>query len=122
MIEVLSDLRCIGCNRCVEVCPTNVFDPVSEGNPVIARQGDCQTCFMCEAYCPTDALFVSPLAGPAEPGSLYTDEAALEASGSFGEYRRWIGWGRGRRPGTLLDHNGDLTELVRRYDPTANVQ
>ena len=33
--------------------------------PVIARQEDCQTCFLCEIYCPTDALYVAPNAeGP----------------------------------------------------------
>lgn len=62
MIEILSQDRCISCNLCVSVCPTNVFDKVEDGQPVIARVDDCQTCFMCEAYCPTDALYVSPAA------------------------------------------------------------
>ena len=32
---------------CVNVCPTNVSDK-TDGIPVIARQNDCQTCFLCE--------------------------------------------------------------------------
>ena len=65
MIEVISDSRCIDCNLCVKVCPTNVFDAVEGDHPVIARQDDCQTCFLCEIYCPTDALYVAPCAeGP----------------------------------------------------------
>ena len=47
MIELISEDRCVACNICVKVCPTNVFDEVSDGIPAIARQDDCQTCFMC---------------------------------------------------------------------------
>jgi len=112
VIELVSPSRCIDCNKCVEVCPTNVFDEVPGGHPVIARQQDCQTCFMCEAHCPVDALFVAPLAGPAPEDSGYRDEDALEAAGRLGEYREWIGWGRGRRPGSLRDRNAELTELA----------
>ncbi|HEY6786183.1 MAG TPA: ferredoxin family protein [Trebonia sp.] len=111
MIEVISAQACIDCNKCVEVCPTNVFDAVPGGHPVIARQSDCQTCFMCEAYCPTDALYVAPNSGPSAVGS----EAQLAAAGRFGEYRRWIGWGAGRRPGSLRDRNAELPELAAPY-------
>jgi NAD-dependent dihydropyrimidine dehydrogenase PreA subunit len=52
MIELVSPNRCTGCNICVAVCPTNVFDASPDGPPVIARQSSCQTCFMCELYCP----------------------------------------------------------------------
>ncbi|GGM58623.1 hypothetical protein GCM10010106_00420 [Thermopolyspora flexuosa] len=99
MIEIVSRERCIACDRCVEVCPRNVFDRGADGVPVIARQADCQTCFMCEAYCPADALFVAPLAHPARPDSPLRDEDRLAAAGLLGSYRREIGWGRGRTPG-----------------------
>ena len=62
MIEWISAERCTACNICVTACPTNVFDLVPGGPPRIARQNDCQTCFMCELYCPEDALFVAPQA------------------------------------------------------------
>jgi NAD-dependent dihydropyrimidine dehydrogenase PreA subunit len=109
MIEVISDGRCIDCGICVDVCPTSVFDAAADGHPVIARQSDCQTCFLCEAYCPADALFVAPLAGPAPAGSPLADEAALEAGNRFGEYRRWLGWGHGRTPGSRRDQNHVFT-------------
>ena len=51
MIEIIDPERCTACNICVTACPTNVFDK-TEGLPVIARQADCQTCFLCELYCP----------------------------------------------------------------------
>lgn len=93
MIELLSRDRCVACDRCVEVCPTRVFDRAADGIPTIARQADCQTCFMCELYCPADALFVAPEAETSRP----VDEADLAASGLLGSYRRTIGWTRDTR-------------------------
>ena len=60
VIEIVSEERCTGCDRCVRICPTDVFDAVPGGAPVIARPDACQTRFMCELYCPVDALYVAP--------------------------------------------------------------
>ena len=103
MIELVSSERCIGCDICIRACPTNVFDRGPDRIPVIARQDDCQTCFMCEAWCPTDALFVAPMPEPAPAGSFAHDEHELAGSGLLGSYRRELGWGKGRTPGTLRD-------------------
>jgi ferredoxin len=51
--------------------------------PVIARKDDCQTCFMCELYCPVDALYVAPQADAAAAVS----EPAVIAAGLLGSYR-----------------------------------
>jgi NAD-dependent dihydropyrimidine dehydrogenase PreA subunit len=99
MIELISAARCTACNLCVKVCPANVFDKVPGGNPIIARQTDCQTCFLCEIYCPTDALFVAP---NADSGSA-VDEYELEMSGAFGSYARALGWSKGRPGGSADD-------------------
>jgi NAD-dependent dihydropyrimidine dehydrogenase PreA subunit len=87
MIEVVDAERCTSCDICVSVCPTNVFDK-TDGIPVIARQNDCQTCFLCELYCPEDALYVSPLAEETQP----IDVVALKRTDALGSYRRAIGW------------------------------
>jgi formate hydrogenlyase subunit 6/NADH:ubiquinone oxidoreductase subunit I len=92
MITLLSETLCIACDMCVKICPTNVFDRVAGDVPVIARQEDCQTCFICEAYCPADALYVSPESDRPVPVS----EKQLIDNGSLGEYRRILGWGPGR--------------------------
>ncbi|MCW2888371.1 MAG: hypothetical protein QOE54_2718 [Streptosporangiaceae bacterium] len=118
MIEVVSAERCVFCDVCIKVCPTDVFDRGSGGLPVIARQSDCQTCFMCEVNCPTDALYVAPLTGPASEGSVHTDEAALAAVGAFGLYRRYVGWGKGRTSGARLDTNHIFTARVRTVTET----
>ncbi len=90
MIELVLADRCTGCGDCVRLCPTNVFDLGSEGRPVIARQADCQTCFLCELYCEADALYVAPDCEAPTPG---LDPEALVASGLVGQFRRDSGWG-----------------------------
>ena len=99
MIEVVDADRCIACDRCINVCPTRVFDRGPGGIPVIARHDSCQTCFQCEAYCPADALFVAPLATRVAADSPFRDAEELAASGLLGGYRRELGWGGGRALG-----------------------
>jgi NAD-dependent dihydropyrimidine dehydrogenase PreA subunit len=108
MIELVSEARCIGCDICVKVCPTNVFDAGAGAAPSIARQEDCQTCFMCEAYCPTDALFVAPDADQA----VRADEAELDQRGALGSYRAALGWGAGRKPTAQGDQSFRLIPLL----------
>ncbi|SAK98970.1 Periplasmic [Fe] hydrogenase large subunit [Caballeronia pedi] len=102
MIEIVDTERCTGCDICVRVCPTNVFDTsgVADGAPSIARQDDCQTCFMCELYCPEDALYVAPRTIAGAGG----DAVATLA----GSYRQAIGWGRGQRSSAADDASYEL--------------
>ncbi|PPK65029.1 ferredoxin family protein [Actinokineospora auranticolor] len=109
MIELLDPERCVSCDKCVKVCPTDVFDLGADGVPVIARQSDCQTCFQCEANCPTDALYVAPHTTPLPPGSPEHDVAHLVETGLLGSYRAHLGWGRGRTPGAALAVGPSLT-------------
>jgi NAD-dependent dihydropyrimidine dehydrogenase PreA subunit len=104
MIELVSKERCILCNKCVQVCPMNVFSAVKGAPPVIARKEDCQTCFMCELYCPVDALYVAPQADVAAAIS----GPAVIASGLLGSYRE-AGWASPHRDA------GDQT--FRLYEP-----
>ncbi|QKW09069.1 ferredoxin family protein [Streptomyces sp. NA04227] len=101
MIELVSADRCIACDKCIEVCPTNVFDRGEDGIPVLTRHDDCQTCFQCEANCPADALYVAPLTHPLPSDSTARDEEHLTLTNLLGSYRRHIGWGHGRTPGAL---------------------
>lgn len=99
MIEILMEDKCIKCNLCVKVCPTNVFEKTENGYPVIARQDDCQTCYMCELYCPVKALYVAPDA----ERDTGVSESELEEAGLIGSYRRNIGWERGQKPAAEQD-------------------
>ena len=88
MIELIVEDRCANCNTCVAICPTNVL-AAGERTPVIARQDDCQTCFMCELYCPHDAIYVAPDC----EHPVAVDPTAIAGSGLLGEFRRLHGWG-----------------------------
>lgn len=109
MIELVSATRCIECNLCVTVCPTNVFDLVPDAPPKIARQSDCQTCFMCELYCPADALYVAPQVDPLP----FINEAALIEAGLMGSYREDVGWGKGRKTQAREDASYQFNDLKR---------
>ena len=68
---------CIGCGRCVEVCPHGVFGMADEKS-VIADRDACMECGACALNCPVDALKVNSGVGCAE-GLL---NAALGCSGA----------------------------------------
>lgn len=99
MIEIIHAERCIDCDICVKVCPRDVFDSTDKGLPVIARKDDCQTCFLCELYCPVDALYVSPYVEQDES----VDVEAISADGRLGSFSRTMGWKRGKSGGTDQD-------------------
>jgi NAD-dependent dihydropyrimidine dehydrogenase PreA subunit len=109
MFELIVRERCTGCNRCVEVCPTNVLEPGPERVPVGARVEHCQTCFMCELYCEADALYVDP----DQHREPVIDPAAILASGEVGKLRHDYGWrNEGDGQGTL-QHFWRLGPLLR---------
>lgn len=103
MIEFINEDACTACGKCVEICPTDVFDATA-GAILIARKDDCTTCFNCELYCPTDAIYVSPLKGP----EVALDRAGVIASGIMGSYRRAMNWTDGRAPSGTGDNWGPL--------------
>ena len=53
----LAPERCIGCGRCVEVCPHQVFT-LREGLAGIVNIDACMECGACAKNCPADAIRV----------------------------------------------------------------
>lgn len=49
--------KCIGCGRCLEVCPHGVF-VLDDGKSRIADRDACMECGACARNCPVDALWV----------------------------------------------------------------
>jgi len=111
VIELINTERCTRCNICVRVCPMDVFDRTIDGPPTIARQDVCQTCFICEAHCPEDAMYVAPMRHPAEAGSPHLDEDWLLQEGYFGSYRARLGWGGDRKPPRTRDELFELSMI-----------
>jgi NAD-dependent dihydropyrimidine dehydrogenase PreA subunit len=104
MIAHIFEDRCDGCNSCVVTCPTHVLDARTDGPPAIARIDQCQTCYMCELYCESDAIYVDPdqLARP-----TVTPQAIME-SGQLGRLRHDYGWDQDAAPG-----EGHLSDFWR---------
>ena len=57
-----ADEKCIGCGRCMEVCPHGVFEPHKE-KVRIAQKDLCMECGACALNCPAKAIEVNAGAG-----------------------------------------------------------
>ena len=80
--------KCSLCGSCVEVCPTDVFDPAPGQTPLIARHDDCHSCRQCALHCPVSAIYVTLLNKPSEG----LNHAALISAGKLSAYADWLGW------------------------------
>lgn len=89
MIEFIDSKKCTACNICANICPMNVFEKELKNIPKITKQNRCQTCFMCELYCPADAIYVAP---QAEEIFHLTEKDA--PSLLLGSYRKNVGWAK----------------------------
>jgi NAD-dependent dihydropyrimidine dehydrogenase PreA subunit len=59
---------CIGCMKCIDACPVDVFAPFSSDEEVVdpIRDGDCILCLVCEIVCPTEAISIKRESGSQE--------------------------------------------------------
>lgn len=55
LLHSINDDRCIGCEACIDVCPTEVLDLVNH-KVAVSRFSDCVQCEQCANSCPTQAL------------------------------------------------------------------
>jgi NAD-dependent dihydropyrimidine dehydrogenase PreA subunit len=68
---------CFGCEKCIDACPTNVFDLIEYkpgellADPI--REDDCILCLVCEIVCPVEAISIIR-----EGGSEDTLDSLLE--------------------------------------------
>lgn len=55
LLHSINDDRCIGCEACIDTCPTEVLDLVDH-KVRVSRFSDCVQCEQCANACPTQAL------------------------------------------------------------------
>lgn len=55
LLHSINDDRCIGCEACIDVCPTDVLDLIDH-KVRVSRFSDCVQCEQCATSCPTMAL------------------------------------------------------------------
>ena len=48
-------LRCTGCERCIEACPTQALAQVAD-KAALVYPDRCTYCTLCEDICPTNAI------------------------------------------------------------------
>ncbi|MFQ5580356.1 MAG: hydrogenase iron-sulfur subunit [Nitrospiria bacterium] len=56
LAAILLKEDCIGCLRCVKICPYNAIEEFGVKEPVNIIQALCMGCGACDAECPTDAI------------------------------------------------------------------
>ncbi|VCU70776.1 Ferredoxin-2 [Pigmentiphaga humi] len=57
---VLDSARCADCGKCLDACPTGVFQrPEPGAKPMAVFAKDCHVCFLCVPDCPSGAITVS---------------------------------------------------------------
>ena len=74
--------KCVGCGRCMEVCPHAIFT-LDNGKAHIADRDACMECGACAVNCPVEAIAVQSGEGCATgiiTGAIRGTEAACDCS------------------------------------------
>jgi len=98
--------RCIGCNRCLEVCAARAIAPAADGGRRI-DPGRCDACGLCVEACPGEALQIF--------GRRMTVEAVLAQVARDALYAEHSGGGLTLSGGEPLAQPEFALELLRRY-------
>lgn len=56
MSILIDKSMCVGCGKCMDVCPGNLIKRNSEGKAYIRHPGDCWGCASCVKTCGMDAI------------------------------------------------------------------
>ena len=56
MSVLIDKEKCIGCNRCIDICPGNLIESGADKKAVLQCPQDCWSCCSCMKECPTQAI------------------------------------------------------------------
>ena len=70
MGAITDKTKCIGCGRCIDVCPGNLIRMDEERKAYLEYEEDCWSCASCIKECPVGAVY---LRFPAEFGGVRAD-------------------------------------------------
>jgi heterodisulfide reductase subunit A2 len=70
IVAKVDQSRCVGCNKCIMVCPFSAIEEVDLRGKNVAQviESVCKGCGLCEATCPIDAISLN----------FFTDEMILQ--------------------------------------------
>ena len=78
-IAVVQEDLCIGCTKCLQVCPTDaILGAPKMKHQVLAE--DCTGCRLCLPVCPTECITLTPTRPPADEEQRQVEIAALIAA------------------------------------------
>ena len=55
---VIDDEKCVGCEECVDVCPSDVYE-MKDGKSVPVNAEECVGCDSCIEVCESDAITIT---------------------------------------------------------------
>lgn len=70
MGAITDKTKCIGCGRCIDVCPGNLIRMDEERKAYLEYEEDCWSCASCIKECPVGAVY---LRFPVEFGGVRAD-------------------------------------------------
>ena len=92
--------KCVGCNKCIRVCPQYLTNVVTEDKKIRVNNDECVACVECIKHCPHDArsftddtsLFLHGL----NIGENIFDSSPIFSFNYSKEYKQVFGWLKGR--------------------------
>lgn len=75
---VYDEAKCIGCNRCLEICQVDIFLPneIKGKPPIVAYPGECWYCGCCVMACPRKGAIT--LQHPLMNQAVWVDKKTLK--------------------------------------------
>ena len=59
MAIVIDRSKCIGCGKCIAICPGNIIRRDENGKAFLKNDNDCWSCVSCMKECPVHAISVT---------------------------------------------------------------